>query len=122
LHVGDDLGYGRVDVQRVQVMNWHHVALIALTMAGFWAAASSTVTICSFLHTVMPPWETFNDFPRAQKVYKVIVYTVGYVALNGRSTLYQSLSTGSGTKASDVVKTEASKTAVLSALPDVPKP
>jgi hypothetical protein len=104
-------------------MHWHlHLGLLGLivfTMAGFWAVASSTVTVCSFLHTVMPPWETFNDFPRIQKVYKVALFTVGYVALNGRSTLYQSLSTQSGTKESDVVKTEASKTAPLASLPEV---
>ena len=55
----------------------------------------------SLLHTVLPPWEAFNDFPTGQKYYKLLVYILGYVALNGRSTVYQSLSTASGTKASD---------------------
>jgi len=62
----------------------------------------------SVLHTVLPPWEAFNDFPTAQKYYKLLVYIVGYIALNGRSTFYPSLSTGSGTKQSEVVKTVAS--------------
>jgi len=82
-----------------------YLALIVLTMAGFWSVVSSTVTICSFLHTVMPPWEAFNDFPAVQKYYKLLVYIVGYIALNGRSTLYPSLSTGSGTQPSAAAQT-----------------
>jgi hypothetical protein len=57
----------------------------------------------SILHTVLPPWEAFNDFPTLQKYYKLVVYVIGYVALNARSTVYQSLSTNSGTKMSDAV-------------------
>lgn len=50
------------------------------------------IATSSFLHTILPPWEVFNDFPRVQKVYKVVVYTVGYLALNARSTLWQQIS------------------------------
>jgi len=57
----------------------------------------------SVLHTVLPPWEAFNDFPTGQKYYKLLVFVIGYVALNGRSTLYSGISTASGTKVSDVV-------------------
>lgn len=57
----------------------------------------------SIAHTVLPPWEAFNDFPTMQKYYKLFVYIVGYVALNARSTLYPALSTASGTKPSDAV-------------------
>jgi hypothetical protein len=53
---------------------------------------TESVFLCSVLHTFMPPWDFLSDFPRAQKYYKVAVYVVGYVALNGRSTIYQSLS------------------------------
>lgn len=86
-----------------------YLAFFAFTMAAFWSVVSSVVTVCSFLHTVMPPWEAFNDFPSVQKYYKLLLFTVGYIALNGRSTVYPSLSTQSGTKLSDVPKTETSK-------------
>lgn len=56
-------------------------------------AVAGLVLVCSVLHTfILPPWDVLNDFPRAQKVYKVIVYTVGYIAINGRSTVFKSIS------------------------------
>jgi predicted membrane channel-forming protein YqfA (hemolysin III family) len=61
---------------------------------------TEVVTICSVLHAVLPPWEALNDFPTAQKYYKLFVYLVGYIALNWRSTLWQSLSTADGSKTS----------------------
>lgn len=63
--------------------------------------AAEIVAGASVLHTFLPPWEAFNDFPTLQKYYKLAVYVVGYVALNGRSTVYPTISTASGTKASD---------------------
>jgi hypothetical protein len=57
---------------------------------------TETVAICSVLHTVLPPWEAFNDFPGPQKYYKLLIYIIGYLALNGRSTLYRSVSTKDG--------------------------
>ena len=57
----------------------------------------------SLLHTFLPPWEAFNDYPSIQKPYKLIVYIVGYVALNGRSTIYPALSTKSGTQVAPIV-------------------
>lgn len=66
------------------------------------------VTGSSILHTLLPPWEVFNDFPTVQKYYKILVYFLGYAALNGRSTVYGSVSTKDGTKPSDAVaKTQA---------------
>lgn len=53
---------------------------------------TETVVVSSILHTMLPPWDFLNDFPRAQKYYKLVVYLVGYVALNARSTVYQSVS------------------------------
>ena len=50
------------------------------------------VFIASIFHNALPPWEFLNDFPRIQKVYKVLVYIVGFVAVNGRSTVYRSIS------------------------------
>jgi len=52
-----------------------------------------TIVTCSLTHSLLPPWDFLDDFPRAQKVYKAFVYVVGYVALNGRSTVYRSIST-----------------------------
>lgn len=63
--------------------------------------ATEIVAGASLVHTLLPPWEAFNDFPTGQKYYKLFVFIVGYIALNGRSTVYPSLSTGSGTKTSD---------------------
>jgi hypothetical protein len=62
--------------------------------------ATTIIAGASVLHTILPPWEAFNDFPTLQKFYKLFVYFVGYTALNGRSALYPSLSTASGTKTS----------------------
>lgn len=53
---------------------------------------TSVVAICSLLHTLLPPWDFLNDFPRAQKYYKLLIYIIGYLALNGRSTVYGSIS------------------------------
>jgi hypothetical protein len=61
------------------------------------------VTGASVIHTLLPPWEAFNDYPSIQKPYKLLVYIIGYAALNGRSTVYPSLSTQSGTQPSPVV-------------------
>lgn len=57
---------------------------------------TEVVAACSVLHTILPPWDFLNDFPTAQKFYKVFIYLVGYAALNGRSTVYPSLSTKEG--------------------------
>lgn len=50
------------------------------------------VFIASICHSALPPWEFLNDFPTAQKLYKAFIYLVGFVAINGRSTVYQSIS------------------------------
>lgn len=62
--------------------------------------ATETVAVCSVLHTVLPPWEALSDFPSAQKYYKLLVYFIGYLALNGRSTLYKGISTKDGSQPS----------------------
>ena len=59
-----------------------------------------TIVTCSILHTTLPPWEFLDDFPQVQKVYKAFIYLVGYVAINGRSSVYKSLSTKDGTQVS----------------------
>lgn len=51
------------------------------------------IVVCSVLHTFLPPWDFLKDFPRTQKVYKVFIYLIGYIAFNARSTIYPSIST-----------------------------
>lgn len=69
-------------------------------LASLLGHMTEVVTVCSVLHAVLPPWEALNDFPTAQKYYKLFVYLVGYIALNWRSTLWKALSTADGTKTS----------------------
>jgi len=64
---------------------------------------TEVVAASSLAHTLLPPWEAFADFPRVQKYYKLFVYIVGYAALNGRSTVYPTLSTKDGTGTSKAV-------------------
>ena len=54
------------------------------------------VVACSLLHTILPPWEFFDGFPTTQKYYKLIIYIISYIGLNGRSTVYPTISTNSG--------------------------
>lgn len=54
---------------------------------------TEVIAFSSLLHTILPPWDGFEDFPIFQKYYKVFIYVVGYAALNGRSTIYKSIST-----------------------------
>ena len=75
----------------------------------------SVIAVSSFLHTLLPPWEVFNDFPRVQKVYKVLIYTVGYLALNARSTLYQNISAPKQVAAAEAKATEAASTTTVKA-------
>lgn len=86
----------------------HHIAAILLigtiTVGTLWTIVTNVVTICSVLHTVLPPWDFLSDFPRVQAVYKLFVYIVGYIAVNARSALYTQLSTANGTKVSDAAK------------------
>jgi len=96
-------------------MNLHllaHIVLIGtITVGTLWTIVTNVVTICSVLHGILPPWDFLKDYPRAQAAYKVFVYLVGYVAVNLRSTLYQSISTDNGTKLSDAAKTNGAGTA-----------
>lgn len=57
---------------------------------------AGAIVISSVLHTFLPPWEILNDFPTAQKYYKVLVYSIGYIAGNARSTVYKSISVNNG--------------------------
>lgn len=74
------------------------VTIGAISAASLWAFYSSAVTICSFLHTTLPPWDCLSDFPKAQQYYKLLVYVIGYIALNARSTVYKSIAVSNGTQ------------------------
>jgi hypothetical protein len=52
------------------------------------------VLVASILHTFLPPWDAdpFRAFPTFTKYYKVVIYVIGYVAINARSTVYKSIS------------------------------
>jgi hypothetical protein len=65
--------------------------------------AEHVIVGASILHNFLPPWDFLNDYPQAQKAYKLSVYVIGYIALNARSSLYPALSTNNGTKKSDIV-------------------
>jgi hypothetical protein len=56
--------------------------------------ATRAVFVASILHSVLPPWdaEAFRPFPSFMKYYKLLIYILGYVAINARSTLYKSIS------------------------------
>jgi hypothetical protein len=62
-----------------------------------WHEAVTVIAVCSAAHSLLPPWDFLNEYPRAQRAYKLLIYIVGYVALNARSTMYPILSTGNGT-------------------------
>jgi hypothetical protein len=69
-------------------------------IAILYTATAQISFACSLLHTFLPPWEFLDDFPTVQKIYKAVIYVIGYVAGNGRSTIYPTLSTANGTKTS----------------------
>ena len=66
-----------------------------------------TIVTCSVLHNVLPPWdwippgsdgrEWLADFPTIKKYYRLLIYVVGYMALNARSAVYRSISTSNPT-------------------------
>lgn len=62
--------------------------------------AFDVIICCSVAHNFLPPFEFLNDFPTAQKYYKLLIYVIGYIALNARSTVYKSISTKDGTQQS----------------------
>lgn len=72
--------------------------------------ATEIIASCSILHTLLPPWDWRPDFvtqgmaefPRAQNVffktfnnrwYRILIYTIGFIALNGRSAIWKFIST-----------------------------
>lgn len=71
--------------------------------------ATRAVAIASALHTGLPPWDWkpdfvekgLEEFPLAQKIfysifnnrwYRLLVYVIGYVAINARSTVWKYIS------------------------------
>lgn len=54
----------------------------------------SVIAVCSVAHTFLPPWDAdaIKPFPRFQKAYRLVIYFLGYVAINFRSTVYKNIS------------------------------
>lgn len=65
---------------------------------------TQAVVACSILHSILPPWDFLADFPRVQKFYKVAIYVIGYIGLNARSTIYQSVSMKNQTSSQEPTK------------------
>lgn len=72
--------------------NW----LFSLSTHDWFDIGTRAVTVCSILYTVLPPYETFADYPSLLKAYKLFLSILGSFAVNGRSRLYPSISTNSG--------------------------
>lgn len=87
----------------------HHINLH--TVIDFITEISVT---CSLLHTFLPPWDFLVDFPRVQKIYKVFIYLIGYIAISGRSSVYKTLSIKNpeGVNNYQIVKEEQQQTFV----------
>lgn len=74
------------------------------------------ITVCSILHTTLPPWDWnpdfvkngLSEFPAAQrmiyctfnnKYYRLLIYIIGFIAINGRSTVWHVISVANPTGA-----------------------
>ena len=79
-----------------QFIHW----LFSLTTHDWFDIGTRAVTVCSILYTVLPPYETFSDYPSLLKAYKLFLSILGSFAVNGRSRLYPSLSTNNGNSTS----------------------
>lgn len=68
--------------------------MIAVNLHELKDIAFDVVVACSVLHTFLPPWdaEALKPFPTLQKYYRLLIYVVGYVGINARSTVYPIIS------------------------------
>ncbi len=76
----------------------------SVTETQFIDIGAKVVVIASVCHSCLPPWDFLNDFPRTQKFYKAFIYLVGFIAINGRSTVYTSISTSKTGGVNETVK------------------
>lgn len=69
---------------------------------AYWLiAVEHVIVVCSVLHMLLPPYETFDEFPRFRQYYKLIVLIVGNISLNKRESvvgLYQRVKAANGEK------------------------
>jgi len=74
-----------------------------------WQGYLTFVFVCSVLHSVLPPWDAdpFAPFPTFVKYYKVLIYVIGYAAINARSTVWKSISTQTPGGVNESVKNAA---------------
>lgn len=75
-----------------------------VSMGSIWAVYANVVTVCTWLHNILPPWEFLDQFPTAQKYYKLLVYLIGYAAGSARSTIWSSISTNDGKQPSEAAQ------------------
>lgn len=84
-------------IEGMRGLTMYNLALIVFSIAGLWIIVSNLVSVCSMLHLILPPYETFSDYPTFQKYYKLVVLIVGNIALNKRESvvsLYPSVKNG----------------------------
>lgn len=67
-------------------------------------ATTSVIAVSSLLYSIVPPWESFGDYPTFQKWYKFFILFLKAASLNARNAVYPSVSTQSGAKVSDAAK------------------
>ena len=73
------------------------------------------VFIASLFHSFLPPWDAdaFKPFPTFVKFYKVLIYVIGYVAINARSTVYPSISTQTVGGVNESIATEKERRCLM---------
>lgn len=81
-----------------------------LTLAQIEHWGANIVLISSVLHTALPPYEVFSDYPGAMKFYKLILTLLSFLAVSRRSAVYQSISTAGGTVPSPAAITTGTTT------------
>jgi hypothetical protein len=91
----------------LQTSNW--IVTFVIAHHRVFDSLTEIVTACSIVHTLLPPWDWdpafvrvgLIEFPTAQKAfhalfnnrwYRILVYIIGFVALNARSTIWRYIS------------------------------
>jgi hypothetical protein len=63
-----------------------------LTLHQLFDFAGAVVLVSSLLGTFLPPYEWFDDWPRFQKVYKILKMTIAkWGAINLQSVVYPAM-------------------------------
>jgi hypothetical protein len=65
------------------------VVKIALDYAVF-------TTVMSFIHSAIPPVSVFDAYPKAQRIYAMVVFGIGIAAINWRTASQNQASVPTG--------------------------